>query len=381
MSASKRLINVKAVGLAIAVFTCTGAFAQPQNEAPSTTSELSPATTAAPTTIYANHTPHPFGGRLAVIISNSENLVPNDTNRVRDVFLQDKQANTFRRLSVDRGGNQISFPSFEQKPAITPDERFIVFKGHNAIINNNTNTQSLLWKDLQTGTIKQVNQPTQDGRMIHFLASRGFRLSNNGNFVVFASSDYIFVRNIHRSVTSRIAPGRDPSININGHLVTFTSGSGNLVVNDTNNSFDIFLHDTQTRATRRLSVNADGTEGNRGSYKSAISPDGRFVAFVSYASNLVPNDTNNAPDIFMSDLLNGTIISITSDLNANVAPGHRITPFRSIYQHLSFSPDSRFLLFNAGIRIPRPRIVHDYVLAFDITSSQILRGPRIVRHP
>ena len=61
---------------------------------------------------------------------------------------------------------------------------------------------------------------------------------------------------------------------------------------DTNDKLDAFLHDRITRTTERVSVASDGKEGDAGSGQTAISADGRFVAFTSLANNLVPADTN-----------------------------------------------------------------------------------------
>jgi len=394
MSESKRLINVKAVGLAIAVFTCTGAFAQPQTEAPRTASELSPATTAAPPTIYANHTPHPFGGRFAVFTSEADNLVPNDTNRVHDVFLQDTQTNTFRRLSVDRRGNQIPYSSSSlHTPIITPDGRFAVFESSPAAINKDAIpiNRLLYWKDLQTGEVRWVNQPNQNLRGTTFSAS-SFAISSNGRFVAFTSNSRltqdtqrlettVFVRDMTRGVTTRIADGRgNLSISANGELIAFSSLSSNLVPGDTNNSQDIFVHNTQTRTTTRVSLSTEGTEGNNTSTSPAISPDGRFIAFTSDASNLVPNDTNQSADVFLIDLHQGTTRSVTLDLGATATPGQRIR-LSILSRFLSFSPDSRFLLFGAAIRTQRPSRTSDYAMIFDTSSGQISQGPRIVRHP
>ena len=72
----------------------------------------------------------------------------------------------------------------------------------------------------------------------------------------------------------------------------FDSHASNLVPGDTNGVYDVFVYDRQTDTIERVSVAADGTQGNDNSYCSSISADGRYVAFHSRASNLVPGDTN-----------------------------------------------------------------------------------------
>ena len=89
-----------------------------------------------------------------------------------------------------------------------------------------------------------------------------------------------------------------PSISGDGRFVAFGSRASNLVVGDTNGSDDIFVHDTVTATTTRVSVGSAGVEGNNSSFRPSISGDGRYVAFGSRASNLVAVDTNGSDDIF-----------------------------------------------------------------------------------
>jgi Tol biopolymer transport system component len=93
-----------------------------------------------------------------------------------------------------------------------------------------------------------------------------------------------------------------PSISADGRFVAFASRAVDLVAGDDNNSEDVFVHDRLTGATVRVSVSSDGEPGNDDSYRPAISPDGRFVAFQSDAANLTPGDTNGATDVFLHDL-------------------------------------------------------------------------------
>jgi Tol biopolymer transport system component len=89
--------------------------------------------------------------------------------------------------------------------------------------------------------------------------------------------------------------------------VAFYSDSSNLVSDDTNGDRDIFVHDAVTGSTTRVSVVAsDGTQGNNASIHPSISADGRYVAFDSSASNLIPNDTNARGDVFVHDMVTGS---------------------------------------------------------------------------
>src|SRR5207249_11761274 len=94
----------------------------------------------------------------------------------------------------------------------------------------------------------------------------------------------------------------------------FHSGASNLVPHDTNASYDIFVRDRVRRTTTRVSVSSTGAQGNLFSLYPAMSSDGRFVVFESRASNLVPQDTNAASDVFVHDLASGntTRVSVSS---------------------------------------------------------------------
>jgi Tol biopolymer transport system component len=140
----------------------------------------------------------------------------------------------------------------------------------------------------------------------------------------------VFVRDRSSGVTTRVSvstggaqgePTDDPwggstagAISASGRYVVFQSDAPNLVPGDTNRTEDVFLHDLASGATTRVSVSSAGGQANGPSGFSAISADGRYVAFASGASNLVGHDTNGLSDVFVRDLATGktTRVSITS---------------------------------------------------------------------
>ena len=103
----------------------------------------------------------------------------------------------------------------------------------------------------------------------------------------------------------------DPDISSDGRYIVFHSYSNNLVDDDNNSYYDIFLHDTETGETSLVSVNSDHDQGNCNSLYPAISDDGRFVVFQSWSDNLVNGDTNNKPDIFIRDLWVETTLKVS----------------------------------------------------------------------
>ena len=135
----------------------------------------------------------------------------------------------------------------------------------------------------------------------------------------------VFVRDLASGVTSRVSVASDgtqandeaygPAISTDGRYVAFDSYASNLVAGDTNGKDDIFVHDRQTHVTSRVSVASDGMQGNNDSSSPSLSADGRYVVFQSRASNLVAGDTNAGPDVFVHDRQTHvtTRVSVASD--------------------------------------------------------------------
>src|SRR5262245_58071669 len=105
----------------------------------------------------------------------------------------------------------------------------------------------------------------------------------------------------------------EPVLSSDGRFVAFSSAATNLVPGDTNGAPDVFVVDRTTGAIERVSVDSTGAEGNGGSARVDLSSDGRFVVFSSSASNLVAGDTNNAMDIFVHDRSTGTTERVSVD--------------------------------------------------------------------
>jgi Tol biopolymer transport system component len=132
-----------------------------------------------------------------------------------------------------------------------------------------------------------------------------------------------------------------PSISADGRCVAFVSEASNLVTGDTNGVVDVFVRDLQTGATTRVSVDSDGNEANEGpNYDISMSADGRFVAFTSGASNLVAGDTNGCPDVFVHDRVTGvTTRESVSGSGAEGGLGFSDLP--------SISADGRYVAFDS----------------------------------
>src|SRR6476469_5173708 len=303
-------------------------------------------------------------GRFVAFASFS-NLVPEDTNNQSDIFVRDLLTNTTTRVSVDSAGNPGNSPS--NYSAISADGRFVAFQSYasNLVPGDTNNKNDIFVRDLSTNTTTRASVDSAgfqgnsdsllpsisaDGRFVAFTSFASNRLPGDTN-----NRDNIFVRDLSTNTTTRVSvdsagtTGNSDSfisaISAEGRVVAFQSQASNLVPGDTNNFFNqakIFVRDLSTNTTTRVSVNSAGIQGDENSFNPSISADGRFVAFSSAASNLVPGDTNNKQDIFVRDLSTNTITRVSVDSAGD----------RGQYDDALFGPlisaDGRFVAFSSG---------------------------------
>ncbi len=138
-----------------------------------------------------------------------------------------------------------------------------------------------------------------------------------------------------------------PSTSADGRFIAFASEASNLVDNDTNGVTDVFVRDRVSGITMRVSVDSSGTQVNGTSSYPSISADGRYIAFESDATNLVPGDTNEMTDVFVRDRELGVTTRVSVDSAGNEAfhgPGlffekGSINPF--------ISRDGRYVAFTS----------------------------------
>jgi len=161
-----------------------------------------------------------------------------------------------------------------------------------------------------------------------------------------------------------------PSISGNGRFVAFTSGSALLVAGDTNNSFDVFVRDTCIGAapeclpsTSRVSLADDGSEARGGdSFDSAVSSDGRFIAFSSGASSLVSASSGAQSEIFLRDTCAGAPAGCTPSTRRISAPlfTHSVFSWQP-----AISPDGRFVLFFGGNEDSENHVLVGFAFLYD----------------
>ena len=263
-------------------------------------------------------------GRFVAFASDAANLVADDTNNATDVFVHDRQAGTTTRVSVGAGGAQATGGE-SYAPAISGDGSVVAFisratniapgatDGITDTTGDTPEPPGVFVRDLKADTTTRVGA---SGGPEGSSAAPRVALSANGRFVAYANETDVFVfdrqgggaeqRRAERiSVGPGGAPGdrasAAPALSADGRFVAFQSDATNLVPVDSNQRTDVFVRDRRLGTTSRLSLGPLSVQGDQPSSRPQISADGRFVAFQSIATNLVPADTNSAPDIFVHD--------------------------------------------------------------------------------
>ncbi len=250
-------------------------------------------------------------GQVITFESHASNLVAGDTNDLRDIFAYDRASKTLSRVSVSSSGAQAlsTFYPGPQFPYLSGDGRYIAFMADvdNLVPNDTNNSKDVFLRDRLTGETRRVSVDSTgaQGNDASFIDA----ISADGRYVVFESDASnlvandtngkrdIFVYDRVTEQTKRVSVANDGSeggsnassadISANGRFVVFGSAAGNLVANDTNKWGDIFIRDLQLGTTKRLSISATGEQANYISLKPVISANGQRVAFTSEATNLI----------------------------------------------------------------------------------------------
>ena len=257
-------------------------------------------------------------GRYVAFYSDSPRLVPGDTNGADDVFVRDTVQGTTRRVSASTAGVQAKGDSLE--PVISADGRSVAFysSAPNLVSGKTNGLWGVFVHDLASGATTRVSVAT-DGSL-----GSGAQpsISNDGRYVAFAGwmpgdppatsgVNRIYLRDRQLGTTTRISVGRTGStadgtsnfaaVSPDGRYVGFVSDATNLVAGDTNSSGDVFVRDVRLGTTTRVNVADDGSQAGleNTSGPPALSWGDKVVAFVSAADNLVPQDSNGTSDVFV----------------------------------------------------------------------------------
>ncbi|MCO4746420.1 MAG: PD40 domain-containing protein [Proteobacteria bacterium] len=271
----------------------------------STTTKISKAGGATSVAISAD------GNTIA--LSTRDELDPNDNNNpsFTEIYLTDRTTSTFYLVPVPVDG-------YAAKPALSADGQVVVYTS-NGIVPTRGNVPNLSYVHTRgTSTFSPLATQLSDGRAI---ASDRHALSGDGTVATFASNGTdlvtgdtnaktdVFMHTVASAAIERISVNtsgsqsdnnsQNSSINHDGTLIAFESaailGRGN-VVSVTN---DIHVRDLAAGTTKQISLNTQGQEPNGSSERLSLSGSGKQVAFGSYATDLISDDTNGFIDVFV----------------------------------------------------------------------------------
>jgi Tol biopolymer transport system component len=303
----------------------------------------------------------PDGRFIAYIANNATSNLGTATS----IYLWDSQTGTNTLISATTN-NSASASAICDWPSVDATGRYVAFlsSAPDLVTNSLSGQYHVYLRDVQSGVTSLLDGDTNGiGSSLSPLTVP--RLSAGGNIIALESPDAgivandrnhdfdVFLRDTvtgsvelvsahHPTLPSDSANGPSAastfSLSTDGRYVAFTSDADNLVGNDSNGVRDIFVRDLVTGTTVMASVDANTNAANAPSIEPAISGNGRYVAFSSFADNLAPNDANRAQDVFVRDLQSGTRILVSAN-TTGTAPGN----------NASYSPqisnDGRFVLF------------------------------------
>jgi len=285
-------------------------------------------------------------GRYVAFYSNASNLVAGDTNATSDVFVYDRNTDKIERISVSSNGTQANGYSFS--PELSSNGRYVAYGSWATnLVSGDTNGNSDIFVyDRNTDKVERVSLSSSgvqanadaydpsisaDGRYVVYQSEASNLVAGDTNGVT-----DIFVYDRKTDTTERVSVASNgaqansfslgPEISANGRYVTFYSDASNLVPGDTNGMGDIFVYDRKTDTIERVSVASNGAQANESSLAPDISSDGRYVTFHSWASNLVPGDTNDTADIFVYDRNTDSIARASVSSNGTQGNGPSVVP-------------------------------------------------------
>lgn len=301
-------------------------------------------------------------GRFVVFTSYSSGIVASDTNNVGDVFVFDHASGSVARVSLGDAGTQATRPSYGR--AITPDGRFVVFQTEDPSLDSSSTFSGCgsycyliyvrdrdtdkdgIFDETDASKTELVSRPdgttafpndasylgqiSDDGRFVAFSSYASNLIANDSNRTPSNYGSDAFVRDLQTHTNERVSVSSagaqansgvwDLSMSSGGRYVTFSSWAVTLVAGDENSEADVFLHDRDLHTTEIVSLGWRGEQGNGLSQKGAVSSDGRFVTFLSRATNLGPTRVlSGVWDIYLRDRQTGETTHVSKNLGVNVS--------------------------------------------------------------
>lgn len=259
-----------------------------------------------------------------IVFHTVEPLVPEDANGTYDVYLQDLESGLVTRISagnrasyfasLSSDGNRIAYASdaTDLVPGDTNGRRDIFLHDRAGGTTTRISLASTGAQSTGTSTFPVI---TADGGQVVFVS--------DGKLVPekTTSAVDVFVRDLTAGTTTLLTRGltgnggngasSTPALTGDGRYVAFVSAATNLVPGDTNGAADVFVLDRDTATLERVSTGPGGVQGNGACSQPSISDDGRLVAYDSIARNLVPGDANLKRDVFLRDRGTGSTARVS----------------------------------------------------------------------
>lgn len=319
-------------------------------------------------------------GRYIAFDSESTNLVNGDTNGHWDIFLYDRSTKKTARINLSFMSGEQAESGDSVSPAISADGRYVAFQtsADDLVPCDDNHRSDILIRDVEAGTTSRASVGTyacesngnsfnpsisDDGRYVVFDSEADNLLDwtgkedNNGKQDVFIHDTELLTTE-RVSVSSSGAEGNERSggygagLSSDGKYVTFTSYATNLVTDDYNKTYDVFVRDRKARKTTLESRGHHWEQGNKASGPSSISSDGRYVAFASDNDNLVANDDNGRRDIFVRDYLwPGPLVRSIDPPSGLIEGGTKVTLIGANF-------NSGTQIFFDGIRATGVTVIH-----------------------
>ena len=298
-------------------------------------------------------------GRYLLFQSAATNFVPGDTNGLADLFVRDSKTSLIRRVNTSSSGEQANGESGDF--ALSGSGRYVVFSSlaTNLVPNDTNGVRDVFVKDLVTDSTVRISMRSDGSQSVLDNEFEGMptSISADGRYVAFLTFERLLPpdNNIHNDIYVKdmltgaldlvstagdesIANFRNhqPFISANGRYVVFASQASNFVPEDTDIGTDVYIKDRVTRQIRLASATAAGVRANSSSEKPVVSADGRYVAFESYSRDLaLPYNAAN-PDVYIKDMQTGAVQRAQADGN---------TLMGAVGTAPAISPDGRYLAF------------------------------------
>jgi len=283
------------------------------------------------------------GERIA-FTSDAFNLIVDDNNASSDVLVFDTDTSSLNAASINSAGERAN--GLSQNASISGNGRYVLFESEAGNLGV-TQTRQVFRHDLLTGETLLVGIGPHGSEFNSVFPQD---LSGDGNLAVFTTNDdsQAWMRKISEGESILLSEGidgqpansfiTDVKIAENGDFVVLESDSSNLVANDANGNRDIFIHNLIAGTIERIDGIA-GDDPNAQSVSPAISANGRWVAFSSSASNLIPDDIEGQQDVFLYDRLGDSTLRISEAENGDGGNAASSAP--------RISSDGRFVLFQS----------------------------------